>query len=716
MLRALLATTATAALMLAAAPALADDLAGEAEPVLEAPEMNPDFGPWGVALAELDAGVTPGDDFFAYANGKWAARTAIPSFKSSFGTFDALDEKSRRDVRALVQELVAADPAPGTKERRIADAYTAFFDVAAIDASGLAPAYPYLTEIFTAPDLDRLAELFAKPGYPALVSAGVTVDSKNPEEHIVTLGFGGMGLPDRDYYLVDSLKNIEIREAYKNYLALLLGEAGYADPAAAAASVYAFEHKVALLEWDRRALRQSSLTYNALTRAEALALAPGFPLATLLEAGGFADQQGFLASQLPPDAAELEEAGLSAEEASAMIGGGLPGMMEMLARADLPTLKAWMAARFLDSYASRLSSTLDAASFEFNSRTLYGLEEQRERSERAIAVVASQLGEQLGALYVERHFPPEAKARMDALVDNLLLAMGQFLDQNEWMSPATLAEARAKLATFIPLIGYPEEFDDYDGLAIRADDPLGNAIRAAAWAKEDSRSRLGTPVDKREWLLLPQTVNAYYAPNFNQVAFPAAILQPPLFNLAADEAVNYGAIGAVIGHEIGHGFDDQGSRYDAAGALRDWWQAEDRAHYDAQADRLKVLIEQYCPVEEADGKLCLKGDLSIGETMGDVVGLQMAYRAYRISLGGEEAPVLDGLTGDQRFFLGYAQNWRGKMRPEALRQRLLTAYHPPAEFRLNNSVRHLDAWYEAFGVGPGDALYLSPKDRVQIWE
>ena len=716
MLHTLLASTAAAALLLAASQAHAEDLGPEAAMEAQAPDMNFDFGPWGVALDELDPQVEPGNDFFAHVNGQWTTRTQIPSYAARFGNANALHEKSIDDIKALVTQLVAANPAPGTIERRIVDAYNAYADLAAIDATGLAPAYPFLAEIFTAPDLARLTELFAMPGYPALVSGGVTVDSKNPDNYIVSIGFGGMGLPDRDYYLVDSDKNLEIRAKYKEYLEFLLGKAGYADPRSAAASVYAFEHKVALLEWDRRLLRQDTLTYNSLTRAELLALAPDFPVARLLEAGGFADQEVFLASQIPPTEAELQEAGLSAQQAETMIGEGLPGMMAMLTKADLPTLKAWMAARFLNDYASRLSSELDQASFDFNSRTLYGLEEQRDRSERGIAAVESQLGEQLGALYVERHFPPEAKASMNELVGNLLLAMGEFVDGNQWMTPETREEARAKLSTFITLIGYPDEFETYDGLEILSDDPLGNAVRATAWSNEDSRQDLGKKVDKSEWLMVPQTVNAYYAPNFNQIAFPAAFLQPPFFNLQADKAVNYGAIGSVIGHEIGHGFDDSGSRYDASGALRNWWQSEDRAYFDAQADKLKMLIEQYCPIEESDGTLCLKGDLAIGETLGDVVGLQMAYRAYRLSLGQHEAPVIDGMTGDQRFLLGFAQNWRSKMRPEYLRQQVLSGVHPPAEFRLNNAVRHLDAWYEAFGVGPEHALYLPPDERVQIWK
>ncbi len=325
----------------------------------------------------------------------------------------------------------------------------------------------------------------------------------------------------------------------------------------------------------------------------------------------------------------------------------------------------------------------------------------------------SELGEQLGALYVERYFPPASKAEMDELVVNLRRAMASFLDNNKWMTPATVTQARAKLDTFMPMIGYPDDFESYQGLEISATDPLGNLINSTRWSIDDMHSRLGGPVDKREWGMLPQTVNAYYNPAFNQIVFPAAILQAPFFSSAADPAVNYGAIGAVIGHEMGHGFDDQGSQYDASGALKNWWTDADREGFEAMTERMSGLIEAYCPLD--DGKTCLTGGLAMGETLGDVVGLQMAYRAYQMSLNGQPAPVIDGLTGDQRFFLGFAQIWRAKMREPALRAMMIADPHPPGDFRLNNAVRHLDAWYAAFNVGPDDALYLPPEQRITIW-
>ncbi|BDI59970.1 M13 family metallopeptidase [Qipengyuania nanhaisediminis] len=676
------------------------------------PSMN--FGNWGVGLEYIDTELDPGDDFNAYANGKWIAANEIPADRQRFGAFDMLREGATRDVRSLVEGLVASDPAPGTQARRIVDAYNAFMDTDAIDASGLVPAYPYLAEIYGARDLESLARLFGKPGYPALVSAGVTIDARNPTQYAVSIGFDGMGLPDRDYYLVDSESNLEIRAKYKDYLATVFDAAGYADPRGAAEAVYAFEHKVAELEWARQIFRRPTLTYNELSPTDLAELAGDFPIAAVLESSQLGGQERYLAAQLPPTPEEIEEAGLTPEQVE-MIGGGLPAMMELLNNTPLATLKAYMAKSFLSSNAAVLSSELDDANFAFYGKTISGREEQQERWKRAISAVEGSIGEQLGALYVERYFPPESKARMDELVANLTRAMNAALDENEWMTEATIAEARTKLEGFVPMIGYPDEFKTYDGLAISAEDPLANRIATITWNDEDMRSRLGTEVDPTEWGMFPQTVNAYYSPLTNRIVFPAAILQPPFFNGNADPAVNYGGIGAVIGHEIGHGYDDQGSQFDSTGTLRNWWQDEDREGFVKFTEQMGEFIEAFCPVEGSNGPECLRAGQSMGETLGDVVGLQMAYRAYRMSLNGEEAPVIDGLTGDQRFFLGFAQIWRGMEREASLRNRVMTANHPPGEFRLNNAVRHIDAWYEAFNVSEDDALYLPPEQRVRIW-
>ncbi len=706
-------------------PALADEahshdtgvelLLDEAETTGSEPSSpTMDFGAWGVGLDLVDQNVDPGDDFNAFMNGKWIANNEIPADRQRFGAFDMLREGATQDVRSLVETLVASNPEPGTQARRIVDAYNAYMDVESIDASGLAPAQPYLDEIYGAADLEALAKLFGKPGYPSLVSAGVTIDARNPTQYVVGLGFDGMGLPDRDYYLVDSETNIEIRAKYKQYLSTVLGAAGYADPSAAAEAVYAFEHKVAQLEWARQIFRKPTLTYNELSPSDVAEMAGDFPIAALLESAQLSGQTRFLASQIPPTEEEIEEAGLTPEQID-MIGGGLPAMMKLLNDTPLATIKAYMAKSMLSGNAAVLSSELDAANFDFYGKTISGREEQQARWKRAIGEVEGAIGEQLGALYVEKYFPPDSKARMDELVANLTRSMNEALDNNEWMTEATITEARAKLNGFVPMIGYPDEFKTYDGLEISATDPVANRMATAIWEDEDSRSRLGTEVDPSEWGMFPQTVNAYYSPLTNRIVFPAAILQPPFFNASADPAVNYGGIGAVIGHEIGHGYDDQGSQFDATGTLRNWWQDEDREGFVKFTEKMGEFIKAYCPVESSNGPECLRPGQSMGETLGDVVGLQMAYRAYRMSLNGEEPPVIDGLTGDQRFFMGYAQVWRGMEREESLRNRVMTANHPPSEFRLNNSVRHIDAWYEAFGVTEDDALYLPPEERVRIW-
>ncbi len=706
MLRRALAAGISATALMFALPAAAQ-VAEERPPV---PTMS--FGEWGVDPTLLDPAVDPGDDFFAYVNGKWVRDNPIPAEYSRFGSFNILGEKSTTDVEQLITELAAANPAPGTSERRLLDAYNSYLDTAAIDAAGFAPAQPYLQQIFAAPDLTALATMFPEAGVPSVVSAGVTVDSKDPNTHIVGIGFSGTGLPDRDYYLVDNARNEEIRSRYRDYLAFLLGKAGYQDSVAAAQSVYAFEHHVAEIEWARTALRNRDLTYNKLTRAELLAMEPEFPLERLIDAAGLGAAQEFLVSQLPPSPEKAAELALSPEIREG-IGGGTPAMLDLLTRTPLATLKAFMAARFLDSHSSVLPSEIDQANFDFRGRFLLGQEEQRPRWKRAIDATEGQLGEQLGALYVERYFPPDSKAQMDELVVNLRRALAVSLAENDWMTEATKREAMAKLDAFTPKIGYPDEFESYEGLEIRPRDALGNRIRAIAWQLEDNRRDLGQPVDRSEWGMLPQTVNAYYRSVFNEIVFPAGILQAPFFDPDADPAVNYGGIGAVIGHEIGHGFDDQGAKSDGTGTLRNWWQDSDLARFSELGDKLVAQYNAFCPFDE--GQTCVNGRLALGENIGDVGGLSLAYRAYRMSLNGQEAPVIDGLTGDQRFFLAWGQIWRAASREASLRQRLLTGPHSPEQYRVNGVVRNQDAWYEAFNVTPGHELYLPPEERVRIW-
>lgn len=676
----------------------------------DAPPMT--FGTWGFDPATLDPAIKPGDDFNAYVNGKWQRDNVLPPEYTRYGSFNHLSEKATEDVQALIKELASTPQAAGSAEQRIVDAYNAYLDTAAIDAKGLAPAYPYLSEIFAAPDLTALTALFARPGVPGMVGGGITIDDKDPDAYIPSMGFSGMGMPDRDLYLVDSEQNREIQAKYKDFLTFMLGKAGYADPGAAAEAVYAFEHKVAQLEWAPVAMRNSDVTYNKLSRAELIALAPQYPLQKLLDAQGLGNVEYFLAPQIPPSAEKIAQLGLTPEYLS-QIGGGLPAMMDLLTKTPLATLKAFMAARFLSAHADTLPGDIDQANFDFYGKVLNGAQEQRPRWKRAIDTVESQLGEVLGKTYAERYFPASSKSEMEGLVENLRKALRQSIEQNDWMSAETKAQAEAKLTSFFPKIGYPDKFETYQGLEISATDPLGNAVSATDWQWKKDLSRLGKLMDRAEWFMLPQTVNAYYNPSFNEIVFPAAILQQPFFGPDADMAVNYGAIGGVIGHEMGHGFDDQGSKYDAKGKLEDWWTDADRKAFDAKGDQLAAQYDKYCPLD--DGKTCVNGRLTLGENIGDLSGLSLAYRAYKMSLGGKEDKVIDGLTGDQRFFLAWAQVWREMMRPERLRQQMLTDPHSPAQFRVNGPVRNVDAWYEAFGVKPGDRLYLPPEQRVHIW-
>ena len=688
----------------------AQDSAPVAEESAPAPQMH--FGSWGVDTDGLDPGIRPGDDFFAYVNRRWIAANPIPAEHGRYGAFTMLDEKSQADVRALVDELVAGRHVQGSLEQRIVNSYTAYLDQKAIDAAGLTPAWPYLTAIYQAKSLDDLALLFGKPGFPSPIGAWVMVDQKQPDRYTVGLGAGAMGLPDRDYYLKTDDKSREIQEKYRAYLAFMLGKAGYADPEGVARTIYAFEDAFARLSWDRAIARNRDLTYNELSHAEVSQLAGAVPLDTMLGVSGLGEVRQFVVPQMPPSAEKAKELGLSKSDL-AKIGGGFPAMMKLLEETPLPTIQAWMAVRFLSGNSDVLPHELDEAAFDFFGRTLRGTQEQRPRWKRAIDNVEGQLGEALGQSYVARYFPPDSKAAMDALVINLRKAMAQSLAENGWMSDATKAEAERKLALFTTKIGYPDKFKAYDGLEIEPGKPLENGVAAGDWSWKDDLAKLGGPVDRSEWFMLPQTVNAYYNPTTNEIVFPAGILQPPFFNAKADMAVNYGAIGAVIGHEIGHGFDDQGAKSDGTGMLRDWWNDADRAAFEALGARLTAQYDRMCPLD--DGKTCVNGKLTLGENIGDLAGLSLALRAYRMALGGKEAPVIDGFTGEQRFFLAWAQVWRAVSREDTLRQRLVTDPHSPEQFRVNGVLRNMDAWYDAFGVKPGDALYLPPEERVRIW-
>ena len=708
---------ASAFALVLSTPALADhheeDAAttqAKAEPAT--PTMS--FGTWGIDPTLLSSEIAPGDDFFAHANQEWLDANPLPAEFSRFGAFNLLREKSTTDVKALIDEL-AAKPADelSADEARIMAVYKAYLDTDAIEAAGLAPAQGHLNKIVTAQSLGDLAMLWAKPGYPSPFGGFVSVDAKQPDQYVAYLGFGGLGLPDRDYYLDESEKGREIQQKYKDYIAFLLGEAGYADPVAAAEAVYALEDKIARdIEWDRTVRRNRDLTYNVVTGEEIAAWAGEFPALSILDATGLSKSPKYVVGQLPPSDERAKELGLD-EATRAKIGSGLPGMLALVNETPVATLQAWTIKEFLSDHADVLPSRFDEARFELYGKTLQGTPEQRARWKRAIAATEGALGELVGKSYVARYFPPENKAAMEELVANLRVALGQSIDEIEWMGEETKQQARAKLDSFDPKIGYRDNLEEYEGLVVSASDPLANSLAAAEWQLKDNVSKLGQPIDRTEWFMLPQTVNAYYNSTKNEIVFPAAILQQPFFALTNDIAVNYGAIGGVIGHEMGHGFDDQGSKSDATGKLRNWWTDEDRANFDKRGDALVAQYNAFCPLD--DGETCVNGRLTLGENIGDLGGLSLAYRAYKIATEGKDVPVIDGLTGDQRFFLAWAQVWRSQQREDNARQRLRTDPHSPEEFRVNGVVRNMDEWYEAFGVTEDDAMYLPPEERIRIW-
>ena len=684
----------------------------KAERIIET--ASPDYwGEWGIDLGAKNTAIAAGDDFFLHANGTWYDNFEIPDDKTRYGAFDLLREKSEQRVKFIIEDLADAKPDPASLEGKIGAIYNAFMDEDTIEARGLDPVLPYLETINAIDSRAGLADVFGKPGFSAPIGGWVDIDSKEIDNYIFYVTQAGLGIGDRDYYLEDTEKNQEILAAYRVMLIALLSQANsQADAAAQADSVIALETDIAKAHWDRAVGRNRDLTYNKMSKQEFVQMSGGFPVQDMLATLSLDGQENFIIRQVQPDAEEIATLGLDIDQVAKISGGGIAGIMAIANTGDLDAWKAWLTVQLLTDNASVLPKAIDEAVFAFYGKTLSGQEAQRDRWKRAVSAVEGAMGEGIGKVYAARHFPNENKVAMDSLVANLRTAMDANLVDLPWMGEETKVQAGEKLSKFTPKIGYPEKFETYDTLSVSSD-AFGNAMAVGKWQWDDMLSNLGQPIDKTEWFMFPQTVNAYYSPNRNEIVFPAAILQPPFFNIDADPAVNYGAIGGVIGHEIGHGFDDQGSRSDGNGVLRNWWTDADNAAF---KDLTGALIGQYngfCPLD--DGETCINGALSLGENIGDLGGLSLAYRAYQMSLNGEEAPVIDGLTGDQRFFLAWAQVWRSKYREEALRRQLQTGPHSPPYFRVNGIVRNMDAWYEAFGVTQDNALYLPPEDRIQIW-
>jgi len=653
---------------------------------------KPTFGSFGVDTAGMDKTATPGSDFYRFVNGTWSDKTVIPEDKSSWGGFMILRDLSDQRTRAIIEEVSKGKNKPGSAAQKVGDYFASFMDEAGIEALGITPLKPELDAIAKIDSPASLAAALGRAnrmGIDVPIGIGVEQDLKDNSVYSVYLGQGGLGLPDRDYYLVnDNERFVEARGKYKIHIAAMLKLAGYDDVEARAERIYDLEHKIAETHWTQAESRQIDKMYNPLTVAELGTKMPGFDWSTFLTTTELAGQSKLIATQ-----------------PSALIAAA-----KLTSEVPLSTWKDYLALRTIKDAAPLLPKAFVDENFAFEGKVLNGTPQIKERWKRGVDMVNGGLGEAVGQIYVARYFPPEAKAKADALVKNLISAMDVRLSKLEWMSPETRVKARAKLAAFTPKIGYPTKWRDYSKLTVKRGDAFGNAVRATEFEYARNLAKIGKPVDRTEWFMTPQTVNAYANPLMNEIVFPAAILQPPFFDPNADPAVNYGGIGAVIGHEISHHFDDQGRKFDKTGNLTDWWTAEDVKRFEALTAALGKQYSAYEPLPGAH----VNGELTMGENIADLAGVTVAYDAYQISLGGKPAPLLDGYTGEQRFFLGFGQIWRNKYRDATLQRQLTTDPHTPGHFRPY-VVRNVDAWYQAFKTAEGEKFVLAPADRVRIW-
>jgi putative endopeptidase len=652
--------------------------------------VAPKYGEWGIDLSGRDLSVTPGDNFFRYANGTWYDDFQIPSDRARSGNFDKLTELSEARSRKLIEDA-AAGRSQDADAARMGAAYRAFMDEATIEKLDAKPIAEELAAIRAVKDHKDMTALMGQGQdtlFGGVIGLGIGDDAKDPTKAAVYMGQGGLSLPDRDYYLKPEFA--EKKAKYQAYVAQMLGMAGWAEPEANAKAIVEMETKIAEASWSRIEQRDRDRTYNPMSRADLAKAAPQFDW-----------DVWFTNSQIAPQVDRFIVGPVTA----------VPKILAIYQATPIETLKAWQAFKVTDNAADLLSRRFADAHFEFRMKELSGQPEQKPRWKRGVDAVDGMLPDALGRVYVAEYFPPESKAKMDALVANLRVAMKHRIDGNDWMSPATKAKANEKLQKFVVKIGYPDKWRDYSGIQLKDDDAMGNALAVAKYNWAYDRARLTRPTDRMEWGMTPQLVNASYSSTKNAITFPAAILQPPFFDPDADPAVNYGGIGGVIGHEISHGFDDQGRKSNGDGVLTDWWTAEDAARFKAEATKLGAQFDTYEPLPGAK----VQGGLTMGENIGDLAGLLMALDAYKMSLGGKPAPVLDGVTGEQRVFLGWAQVWREKRREASARQQVVSDPHAPAQFRVIGPARNIDAWYAAFDVKPGDAYYLEPKDRARIW-
>ena len=650
---------------------------------------KPVYGSWGFDYAGMDKAVKPGDDFWAYANGAWGRTTDFAPDRSSAGVSVKLVDQAEIDVRDLI-DGIAKDPNATATDRKAATYYKAWMDTGQIEKAGTRPLKPYLARIAAAKTRGDLIRLFATPGYAAPVDIGIIPDFQNPTRYAVIATQGSLGLPDRDYYLLQGEKYDAIRKAYRAYVVKIQTLAGIRDAEARADRIIDLETKLATGFWSRAQRRDLQGLYHPMEIQPLSSLAPQFDWQLYLQTLGLGNVETVIAG-----------------ETTAIAATG-----KLLDEVPLSTWRDYLAFRFVSDHATNLPKAFDDAQFDFYSRTLNDVPQQRDRWKRAVQVVNGAMGEAVGEAYVKRHYPPEAERQMGELIENLRAAYADQIRHAAWMDDATRTEALAKLKAFEPRTGHPVKYVDYSALVVSPTDPLANAVAAGDFQWKLELSRFLNPVDRTLWSMTPQTVNAYYSPLTNQITFPAAILQPPFFDPSADAAVNYGAIGAIIGHEMGHGFDDNGRKFDASGHLRDWWTKATADAYTAHAKRLVTQYNDYEPIAGAK----INGQLTLGENLGDLGGIEAAYQAYRrYTAQHGEPPVIDGYTGDQRFFLAFAEAWRQKRRDGATRQQLLSDPHSPAYFRVNGVVRNFDPWYAAFDVKPGDKLYLPPAERVHVW-
>jgi predicted metalloendopeptidase len=646
----------------------------------------------GVDIANIDPSVRPQDNFFLNLNGKWLAKTEIPADKSSWGSFEKLDDDTKPQLRAII-EASAANPS-GADAQRIGDFFASYMDEAKLEQLRLMPLKADFDRVAALSDKKQIPALIAhfnRYGYTAPYGFAIHQDNKDSTKYVADLVQDGLSLPDRDYYLKKSDKKLaDTLAKYEQHVAKMLTMAGNANGAADAKAIVALETEIAKIQWTKVELRDPVKAYNKVPLDKLSKLAPGYDWTTWLNDTGIGGKVDYVIVSQP---------------------SFITGFNKLLNKTPLATWKVYFQWQVLHANAAYLAKDFALENFAFYGKVLSGIDQQQPRWKRGVNATDGALGEALGKLYVEQHFPAERKARMEQLVKNLLAAFKESINTLDWMGPDTKLQAQAKLAKFTTKIGYPNKWRDYSKLTVARDDLVGNVLRSHAFDYQKEVDKLGKPIDRDEWGMTPQTVNAYYNPELNEIVFPAVILQPPFFDADADDAVNYGAIGAVIGHEISHGFDDQGAQYDGDGNLRDWWTKADHKNF---AAKTKMLVKQYNGYSPVKGYF-VNGELTLGENIADNSGAAIAYKAYLISLGGKPAPVIDGLTGEQRFYMGFGQVWRSKIRDAQQIVYLKTDPHSPDQFRANGTVRNQPGFYEAFGVKPGDKMYLAPKDRVIMW-